>query len=518
MSGPKELTPVLIRSQPGIKRDGTQLEGKTYTDALWCRFQRGLPRKMAGFRSVTSTLPGRVYGMHVYNQNAVQYAHLGSASLLTQILMDSFGNLTGQSDRTPVGFAASPNNTWMFDVLFDDTGAGVNQLIAHAGQNLAAIDSTVETPIYIGNITANTALVASAMDPQSGGVVVLAPFLLTYGNFGRVDISNEADPTTQLSSANPVGTKVIKGLPLRGNGGGPSGLFWSLDSVFRATFDATLTPFPFAFDTLTTQSSILSSRSVIDYNGVFYWLGVDRAMMFNGVVQDLPNDYNTNWFYDNLNFAQRQKVFAFKVPKFGEIWWCYPRGNATECTDAIIYNVNSKYWYDTALPTLTQAGMGRSDGFYAQVYSKPFMCDLQPTDVPGDTNFTLWQHETGTDSINASNIQPIRSYFKTSELTMMSMEQSVDAAMRVTTIEPDFVQSGELTVTVEGRQNARAPDVVSDSVSFPAVAATPDQQTVPVKVTRRLMAFKFESNVAGGNYEMGDTYAHIGESDGRQRG
>jgi len=256
---------------------------------------------------------------------------------------------------------------------------------------------------------------------------------------------------------------------------------------------------------------------VIDYNGVFYWLGVDRAMMFNGVIQDLPNNFNTNWFYKNVNRAASQKVFAFKVPQFGEIWWCYPRGNATECTHAIIYNVNGKFWYDTELPSLAQAGMGRSDGFYAQVYSKPFMCDLQPTDAPGDTDFTLWQHETGTDSINGANIQPIRSYFKTAELTMLSQEQAKDSALRTTLIEPDFVQTGALTLTVEGRDNARAPDRSSDQFTFPAVASVPSEQTVPVKETRRLMSFKFESNVAGGSYEMGDTYAHVGESDGRQR-
>ena len=35
----------VLRSDPGIKRDGTKLEGNNYVDGQWVRFQRGLPRK-----------------------------------------------------------------------------------------------------------------------------------------------------------------------------------------------------------------------------------------------------------------------------------------------------------------------------------------------------------------------------------------------------------------------------------------------------------------------------------------
>lgn len=45
--------PFIIRSKPGIKRDGTQFDGDYYTDAEWCRFQRGLPRKIGGYVAST---------------------------------------------------------------------------------------------------------------------------------------------------------------------------------------------------------------------------------------------------------------------------------------------------------------------------------------------------------------------------------------------------------------------------------------------------------------------------------
>ena len=47
---------VQIKSLPGIKRDGTKFEGDQYVDGQWVRFQRGLPRKMGGYRSISKYL------------------------------------------------------------------------------------------------------------------------------------------------------------------------------------------------------------------------------------------------------------------------------------------------------------------------------------------------------------------------------------------------------------------------------------------------------------------------------
>jgi hypothetical protein len=452
---------------------------------------------------VTSTLLEKVYGVASYSAASAQYQHLGSNTTLLQLQLTAAGILSGSFNRTPApGFTASANNLWQFDVQFDTTGGANNYLYAHPGQNLAAIDSEVETPIFYGVVTDTTPLALQLTDPQSGGVVVLAPYVLTYGNAGRVDMYNP-DGTTFKASANVTGTKIVKGLPMRSGGNGPAGIFWSLDSVIRASFvDDTV---GFAFDTLSATSSILSSRAAVEYDGVFYWADVNRFMLFNGVVREMPNTLNTNWFYDNLNFAQRQKVFAVTVPRFGEIWWCYPRGSATECTHAIIYNVRENTWYDTEL-----LGSGRSDGIFAKVYNKPFMVDVDET----DTGFTWWQHETGTDEVRGAVIQPIQSYFETADITMLTLDKPENKALSVYFFEPDFVQTGDLLLTVTGRINARAPEQVSEVFT---VVEDPDrdEQVVPLKEMRRLMRFRIESNTQGGDYQMGQCIAHVGPGDGR---
>jgi hypothetical protein len=217
----------------------------------------------------------------------------------------------------------------------------------------------------------------------SGGLVSLHPYLFVYGNNGLIQncsAGNTNDWVSADANATNVATgKVVQGLPVRGGSNAPSGLFWSLDSLIRVSFiGGTGTPPQFwRYDIISSQSSILSSQSAIEYDGIYYWCGVDRFLLYNGVVKEIPNTMNQNYFFDNLNYAQRQKVWVTKVPRFGEIWWFYPRGDATECTDAIIYNVRENVWYDAG----EALGARRSAGYFSQVFAFPVAADWDASEA-----------------------------------------------------------------------------------------------------------------------------------------
>jgi hypothetical protein len=506
------MAPYIIKSLPGIKRDGTRFENGFYVDGQWVRFQRGLPRKMWGYRRISDTMPEICRGLSGYNQDGILYLMTGSQSFLTQFQINPNGLVTSQYDRTPAAFVANDKHLWTFDVTYDSVGATPGSYIfAHPGHNLGQIDSTETADLYWGLVNDSTDLVLNSAPAVSGGVVSLYPYVFVYGSDGFVawNVANSPDDWVGSGSGSAYVTsqKIVAALPLRaGPGNAPAGLFWSLDSLIRATFtggDAV-----FQFDTLTSQSSILSSQSPIEYDGIFYWVGVDRFLMFNGVVREIPNQLNQNWFFDNLNYAQRQKVFSYKVPRFGEIWWCYPRGNATECTHAVIYNVRENTWYDTELPN-----GGRSAGKFVTVYQYPITTGI----VEQDSTYKLWQMEYGVDEVDGNVINSIPSYFQTADIAAVAdQQQPKNRSLRVTYIEPDFVQSGDMTAQVTGRANARSPEVTTDEHSFPDVEHifTPEQQILFFKETRREMRFIFKSNAVGGDYQMGQCIAHIETSDG----
>jgi hypothetical protein len=233
----------------------------------------------------------------------------------------------------------------------------------------------------------------------SGGVVSLHPYLFVYGNNGLIKNCSAGNTNDWVSAdaneTNVATSKVVQGLPVRGGSNAPSGLFWSLDSLIRVSYIGGVgTPPQFwRYDIISSQSSILSSQSVIEYDGIYYWCGVDRFLLYNGVVKEIPNNMNQNYFFDNLNYAQRQKVYVTKVPRFGEIWWFYPRGNATECTDAIIYNIRENTWYDTG----EALGARRSAGFFSQVFHYPINAEWTPNASGGISLFNITDAGSGYD-------------------------------------------------------------------------------------------------------------------------
>lgn len=440
------------------------------------------------------------------------------------------GEFTGTT-LAPVGvFTASGTTTnGSPTVTFATTIAAIGPGVSVTGTGIPA-NTKVVSALEVGGVWTATldknatasGTVTLTFDNNisvSGGVVMLYPYLFVYGNNGLIkncaagDFNNWTSADANENSVASV--KVVKGLPVRGGTTSPAGLFWTLDSVVRVTYAPTTVgnqTLYWRYDLITQQSSILSSQCVIEYDGIFYWAGVDRFLMYNGVVQEVENKQNFNYFFDNLNYVQRQKVWATKVPRWGEIWWFFPSGDSTECNDAIIYNVRDKVWYDAG----KAMGARRSAGVFSEVFRKPIWGGW---DENGSGKYTLWQHETGTNEVYTNQVNAIDSFFETNVIgartgLVGSVDQPGDNVWtRCERIEPDFVQVGEMTVVVTGNGYAEDPPQDSDPYPF-----DPDTPKVDMKEQRRQMRLRFRSNVQNGNYFMGRVLLSLDTGDVRGTG
>ena len=587
-----------VHTLPGIQRDGTVFDMNFYTDGQWVRFQRGRPRKMGGYRSISNSLHGYSRGLYltssnnlntVYNgyNNGLETLNIdnngvgaginaiklsGAVSTLTSLVGGSaytagtYTNvaLTGGSGTlarativvlggvvttvtitvaginyvagdtlsataatiggtgsgfsikvgTVTSFTASDLNMWQFDSITDTSGATNNLLLAHPGQNLVAIDSSVNTPVLQGTITGTTmsplgvfsiagctkasaalTFAIPAADVRiaagqtvsgdgiqagttivsivgttvtislattnattttivfdnnvsvSGGVVTLHPYVFVYGNNGLIKNCSAANPTDWVSAdsneVNVATGKIVQGLPVRGGSNAPSGLFWSLDSLIRVSYIGGVgSPAQYwRYDLITSQSSILSSQSAIEYDGIYYWCGVDRFLMYNGVVKELKNNFNQNYFFDNLNYTQRQKVYVNKIPRFGEIWWFFPSGSSTECNDAIVYNIREDCWYDAG----TALGARRSAGYFSQVFHYPLNVG---TDLSVQT--TIFSTTITTVNGNATVQVPVTNQIA---LLQVVVATGVPTGSYVTAIAPSGT-AGYYTVTLSNASTA----------------------------------------------------------------
>ncbi len=581
---------VTLQVGAGIQRDGTTFAAPSYIDGKWVRFQYARPRKIGGYNGIFLNATGISRGMIMSADNGINYVVSGYSGGVEQWTTDNDDGIgSGPTSFSITGFASNSKNLWQFDIGYDPFGNGKNNLIAHPGQNLADISSTVNTRPLIGEFTGTTlapvgvftasgtttsgsptvtfattiaaigpgvsvtgtgipadTVVVSALEVSgvwtvtldknatasgtvtltfdnnisvSGGVVMLYPYLFVYGNNGLIkncaagDFNNWTSADANENSVASV--KVVKGLPVRGGTTSPAGLFWTLDSVVRVTYSPTTVgnqTLYWRYDLITQQSSILSSQCVIEYDGIFYWAGVDRFLMYNGVVQEVENKQNFNYFFDNLNYAQRQKVWATKIPRWGEIWWFFPSGNSTECNDAIIYNVRDKVWYDAG----QALGARRSAGVFSEVFRKPIWGGWDEND---SNKYTLWQHETGTNEVYTNQVNAIDSFFETNVIgartgLVGAVDQPGDNVWtRCERIEPDFVQVGEMTVVVTGNGYAEDPPQDSDPYPF-----NPDTPKVDMKEQRREMRLRFRSNVQNGNYFMGRVLLSLDTGDVRGTG
>lgn len=679
--------------QPGIKRDGTIFESREFSAGEWCRFQRGVPKKMGGYRQLFATFTGIPRGLIANSYNGVNYIFVGnefgleafttgttfgvgSGPLTVNILpgyspftlvsntVSQFVVATDVTAAFPAGMKVifdnntttettvisssytAPNTTvivttssiagspttvslydetftpdanllWQFDLQYSPAG-GALQVLAHPGRNLANIDNAIQTQVLTGGLLPDALnqwnfqglADTGGQNPTyrsivvDGGVCVLYPFTFVYGSDGFI-ANNHVDTNTTLTlygqqtitdwngatanQVNMASSKFVKGFPVRGGTNSPSGMFWATDSLIRVSFTG-VSPLYWRYDIISSQISTISSSCFVEMDGIFYWMGVDRFYQYNGTVSVLPNDKNVNWLYDNLNFVQRQKVWATKVPRYNEIWFFYPRSDATECTDAIIYNVKDKIWYDAGSapgarrscgytteifptpiwagwesintfspsfsvisnppsepsPTATQiylngdatitfgAGdyVATSNGENPKVYkvlTSQFIFDagvtatnpegvtlitvanaFNPSLIANDLvyyiegGYPLWQQEFGTNAITLNQEFAITSSITTCDISWVGGIPSQDNAtgvnrrMHLRRIEPDFLQSGTMALTILGRKFARGATENSGPFYF-----DPDTGKIDLRVEHREIRLKFESNVLDGNFEMG---------------
>lgn len=568
-----------ITSLPGVQRDGTMLDANFYTDGQWVRFQRGRPRKMGGYRQISNTFAGPVRQSLVWTRGLMNALYSFSSSGIQMMLIDSDGSTGGLYNRTPVGFTQEVNHIWSVGTMYDDAVGSQNTIVvAVATNSLANIDDPTDKQVYFGVANSTAAFEPIVGLQVSGGVVCIAPYLVYFGNDGLVGWSNVNEPQTlatgDAGQDRVTGAKIVAGLPVR-SANGPGALLWSLDSVISMQYIGGSAIFKFS--TISAQSSILSQNSVIEYDNDYFWVGVDRFMVYTGgAVRELPNNHNLNWFFDNLNYSQRQKVWAMKVPRYGEIHWYFPFGDAEECTHCVIYNVREKTWYDNRL--------ARSAGYYSQVFKYPVMMDASPelgvmrlsftvnsgnfavgdsvVSITSGGTFVLLQeegggfwrvqivnqstpfldteglnnlsqvgtatlnssamihsgyvHEVGTNAIIGETESAIESYFVTSDFgytTGGAQDNQISGENRLTRL-VRVEPDFKMQGSMSLEVSGRMFAQGTDITSLP-ILFDASTEKLDMREQRRLIRLKFTSNELNATYEMGRVVLHLEPGDAR---
>lgn len=546
--------------KPGIKRDGTTFQADFCTDGQWVRFQRGNIRKMGsmqgmkgigqvdvnGNASTTNimVLPeqGDTSDMHIYIANSENGIHRVKT---TQGLANSVS--------TNIFAINNPNIIWKSEIIIQNNNKHIVYLGSYNRSNISAellatlISGTIDGALKdLVNPPAPNFLIGLS------GLLFASNYLFLYGSNGLVLWSKLKDPLNFQDSQNRNITisndQVVDAKSIRGGTNSPTILFWTLSSVVRCIN----TPdsggnLQFQIDVMSKSSSILSSRCVVEYDGMFFWPGTNRFFQYNGIVQELANTMNLNYFYNNLDMERRQQIVGVKNTQYGEIWWFYPeRIDAPnrdplipkgENSRAIIYNIRENAWYDTAI--------SRSAAVYSEDFG--FMVSYgYPLSKFTPDYLALFRHEYEYLSVNPFVIteyfinknsnkeesQNIISRFTTpvfswAAFNPMKQLTGIDKWMLLVTIEPDFIllnpdlKAGDFQVIINAKQYAENIPISSTPFDIPPLQVRNDPITstdildckIDTCFQGRHMTLTFES--INTNFEMGHVMLSLGVGDGK---
>jgi len=236
---------------------------------------------------------------------------------------------------------------------------------------------------------------------------------------------------------------------------------------------------PLIWQTSIVDSAIglLAPMARVSVNGYAYWMGQDNFYMYRGgKVEVIPSNIGLQstilrYVFDDLNYSQRYKIFAWYNEDFDEIWWHYPSGTSNECDRVARLNRKLVCW--------TPDTLSRTAGEYpTQNLSKPRLGNVG----------TLYLHETGTDDDGSSmSFSATTGKFLTGKNTAI-MSQIV----------PDSRQAGTIQLTVNAYNYPQS--AVANSKNF-NITQTTDR--VPMQVNGRYLSYTFAGNEVGQYFLMG---------------
>ena len=246
------------------------------------------------------------------------------------------------------------------DLSLDDiSGATYNSSFVwrftQFGNTLIAANGANTLQAYNLTTTGNFAVLDSGA-PAAKFATVVRDFVVTAwqpNNNARVQWSGINDPTTWSSSAVTQSDfqDVPDGGQIQGITGGEFGLVLLERSLFRMSYIGS--PLVFQFDNISRNLGCYEPNSIIQWQGITYFLGDDGFYACDGQqVVGIGAEKVDRFFFTDADEGSFPEMSAAVDPIRNLIMWGYR--NAGDLYRVLLYHVNTKRWsfIDTTLNRL----------------------------------------------------------------------------------------------------------------------------------------------------------------------
>ena len=293
---------------------------------------------------------------------------------------------------------------------------------------------------------------------------------------------------------------------------------WTDTALFLMQFVGS--PFTFAFQQAGTNCGLIGKNAAVEINGAAYWMSENSFFNYDGQVKSMPCLVEDFVYSQDpglgINFVTKDFINAGINNLFGEINWFYCSATATSVDRVVTYNYLDS---TTQRPIWTTGSLNRSAWVDSSVYEKPHATlydsnDNASYDVTGnvDGSSIYYQHETGTDQVNAGNaITAINANIVSGDFDITQKRSNTGATvgtpdlrgdgeymMRISRFIPDFIeQTGDTEIAFTTRNY---PNTAATTTNFTSTETTNFKST---RLRARSIALKVSNTGTGKNWKLG---------------
>jgi len=267
-------------------------------------------------------------------------------------LPGSYSNVIWQSTTFNGGYSIVLNdgiNTPLFISYDNLTPIESEEFLPFPGWNYNSaftVSAKVIRPLNYSLVAGNLTLTDSTT-----GKKTYAPSTLRIstqaapGSFPQVwepGLTTDTADEFELNTTGPI----LDMLELRGS------LFvYSEDNIHMVTTNTGVTrvqPYSSSFGILNTDCVVEfeGNHFVVDRNDIYVHNG-------SGTPESIADTKIREYFFNNLDYNNSNKVFVKRDKYNHEIWICYPKGVSVTCNEALIYNHKNNTWTVRDLPKIT---------------------------------------------------------------------------------------------------------------------------------------------------------------------
>lgn len=376
------------------------------------------------------------------------------------------------------GTSYSTNDRWRF------TQFGNSLIAANGAEKLQRYDLTTTS-----NFTD-----LSADSPTARYVTVVRDFVVAgypVGYPNRVQwsgINNEStwtsSPTTQSDYQDIPDGGVVQGVT-----GGEFGLVLLDRSIYRMTYVGT--PLVFQFDNISRNRGCYEASSIIQWEGVTYFLSDDGFYACDGQnIVNIGAEKVNRFFFNDMVESRVNEMSAAVDPSKNLVMWGYPGLNNSY--RVLVYHVTTKRW--SVVDTTVSRIAASSTPAYTLEALDSFSASLDAIQASLDSRIWLGG-KLQLAGVSGDKIVVFSGASKAAQIDTSDLETNFVKSM-ITLVRP-IVDNGSATISVASRQ------LLNEAVSYGSATAADAENRVGVRSFGRYHRVRTEPSGASWSSAIG---------------